>query len=105
MGEMFGREAVEHVATFEYHEIANLVGQLGLFDHEEAAGQLQKLKDEDPSGTIDASRHADLLRGLSLNPGGLADGFYASYLKAQQGLNFHGYGPLGSLAGQTPESF
>jgi hypothetical protein len=98
-------KAAERVTTFEYHEIANLVGQIGLFDHQKAAEQLQKLKDEQADGVIDTGRHADLLQGFKLSPGGLAGGFYSSYLKVQQDLNFHGYGPLGSLTGQTPESF
>jgi hypothetical protein len=92
------------MATFEYHEIANLVGQIRLFDHREAAGQLQKLKDEQPDGAIDTDRHAELLQGFKLSPVGLADGFYASFLTAQQDLNFHGYGPLEPLTDQVPES-
>lgn len=83
--------------TFEPHQIANLVGQLG-GNHQQAAQALSNVP-----GQVDPQQHADLLQQFGVDPQQLQNGGYQQHLANQNQPGFQGYQPGGDLSGQNPQ--
>jgi len=86
--------------TFDMHNIANLVGQLG-GNHQQAAQQLSSLGDQqiDPTDP----QHASALKQMGVDPQQLQNGGYDQHLDDQEQPGFQGYQPGQDISQQSPQ--
>lgn len=85
--------------SFDPHQIANLVGQLG-GDHQQAAQALSNV-----GGQIDPNdpQHASMLQQVGVDPRQLQNGGYDQHLDNQDEPGFQGYQPGADLTRQSPQ--